>query len=88
MQGSLQSLFQTLSYAVGIVVHRAEDFTWLMAASASVVAAAAGLFTAFVLRVRTEAGFVALQDEEVESAALEMGKRSASGSGPQETSHS
>ena len=49
VQSSLQSLFQTLAYAIGIAVHRAEDFTWLMAGSSAVVAMAAATFTAFVL---------------------------------------
>lgn len=51
VQGSLQSLFQTLSYVVGIALHRAEDFTWLMAGSVSIVTFAATTFTAFALRV-------------------------------------
>ncbi len=50
VQGSLQSAFQTLSYAVGIAVPRAEDFSWLMAGSCCVVAAAAALYTSSFLR--------------------------------------
>jgi len=50
VQSSLQSAFQTLSYAVGIAVPRAEDFTWLMAGSCCVVAAAATLYTSFFHR--------------------------------------
>ena len=51
VQGSLQSLFQTLAYAVGILVPQAEDFAWLMTGSCSVVAAAACLYTSFALQV-------------------------------------
>lgn len=50
VQGSLQSLFQTLSYVVGIAMHRAEDFTWLMAGSVSIVTIAATTFTTFAMR--------------------------------------
>ena len=55
VQSSLQSAFQTLSYAVGIAVPRAEDFAWLMAGSCCVVAAAATLYTSFFLRYRNAA---------------------------------
>lgn len=76
VQGSLQSLFQTLAYGVGIVVHRAEDFTWLMAASCCVVAAAAGAFTTFVLLVRAGDGALRAPGFDIvpsdKGAALEM----------------
>ena len=83
VQGSLQSLFQTLAFGVGIVVHRAEDFTWLMAGSCCIVAVAAGSFTAFVLRVGADGGkeqapgFAALPSDD--SAGVEMTKNSGTG---------
>ena len=50
MQSSLQSLFGSLTYAAGLAVWRPDDFTWLMLASTGVVATAAAVYTAFVLR--------------------------------------
>ena len=48
-QGSLQSLFQMLSYVAGVVVSQPERFPFLMAGSVGVVGFAAVLFTAYAL---------------------------------------
>jgi len=52
VQGSLQSLFQMLAYAAGVVVWRPGQFSFLMAGSVVAVGVAAVLFTLYALRVR------------------------------------
>lgn len=45
VQGSLQSLFQSASYGVALVVWQPEDFEWLMLGSCGVVLSAGVIFT-------------------------------------------
>lgn len=49
-QSSLQSGFQMLAYAAGVVMWRPESFPWLMAGSCAGVALAAVIFTGFAIR--------------------------------------
>ena len=50
-QGSLQSLFQTLSFALGLILSRPSQFKWLMEGSCICVLLAASLYTLFARRV-------------------------------------
>lgn len=50
VQSSLQSLLQSFSYVMGLIVWQPENFERLMAGSVGVVAMAALLYCCFVMR--------------------------------------
>jgi hypothetical protein len=53
VQASLQSAFEVLSFVVGAVINRPQQFHWLMAGSCTAVLAATGLFQIYACRERT-----------------------------------
>lgn len=50
VQASIQSFFEICSFIAGCIVHRPEQFHWLMVGSVCAVLTAAGLYLAFVCR--------------------------------------
>jgi 1,4-dihydroxy-2-naphthoate octaprenyltransferase len=48
VQASIQSFFEILSFVAGLIAHQPQDFWVLMLGSCGSVAAAAGLYIAFV----------------------------------------
>jgi hypothetical protein len=56
VQASIQSFFEICSFVAGIVIHQPQRFHWLMLASCAAVAAAAGLYLAFVCKSRSSGG--------------------------------
>jgi hypothetical protein len=52
VQASLQSAFEVLSFLVGAVIHRPQQFHWLMAGSCAAILAATALFQTYACRER------------------------------------
>ena len=62
VQSSLQSLLQSFSYVLGLIVWQPQKFEWLMACSIGAVFMAALLYSCFIVRdvmpVQDKSGFV------------------------------
>lgn len=52
VQASLQSAFEVMSFLVGALINRPQQFHWLMAGSCAAACAAAGLFQTYACRQR------------------------------------